>query len=486
MTSHDNRAQVEIGADTNPHPDAIELAEDTFRILILGDFGCHTASRPPLAERRIQRVDRDGIDAAIMHIAPALRFSIDPDSQPEVIGFRELDDFHPDQLLTNARTLARLRELRTSVESQGVPPVRQDSAAAPGQLPSLDTGSLLDRILEGEPPLMGKPPEPSPSRGDDLSDFIRRAVRPHVAREVDPQQRALVERVDDVLAATLRVLLHHPGFQALEALWRAVDLFVRRCDTGGSTAIGLFDLTQAELSAAATDAGGRRALMDTIARDGEGSAWTLVIAAFRFGAADVALLAEVAAMGEEMSAPWLTAADPRLAGTASFAGNGDMDDWEPSPMAGWDELRHARSARFLCLALPSFLVRLPYGTENPIDSMSFEELESGVAAHESFLWGNPAFLCGLVASTPVERGQPAPSQGTISRLPLHLATIDGAAEALPCAEVLLTQRAVGHLLGRGLTPLVSQRDGDAVRIPRLQSIAEPAAPLLIQPAARSA
>jgi len=51
---------------------------------------------------------------------------------------------------------------------------------------------------------------------------------------------------------------------------------------------------------------------------------------------------------------------------------------------------------------------------------------------------------------------------------------------------VLTERAVAHLLGRGLTPLVSQRDGDAVRIPRLQSIAEPAAPLPIQPASRPA
>jgi len=186
-----------------------------------------------------------------------------------------------------------------------------------------------------------------------------------------------------------------------------------------------------------------------------------------------------------MGAPWMAAADPRMAGAATFADNGDADEWDQSSVPGWDELRHGRNAHYLCLALPRFLIRLPYGSENPVESMSFEEIGGDASSHDSFLWGNPALLCGLVASTPVERGRPAPSEGTIGGLPLHLATIDGNAEALPCAEALLSQRTVMHLLGRGLTPLVSQRDGDAVRISRLQSIADPPALLPIRPTTHS-
>ncbi|HZI40831.1 MAG TPA: hypothetical protein VFD67_03990, partial [Gemmatimonadaceae bacterium] len=54
---------------------------------------------------------------------------------------------------------------------------------------------------------------------------------------------------------------------------------------------------------------------------------------------------------------------------------------------------------------------------------------------------------------------------------------DGETVATPCAEVLLTERAAERLLDRGLSPLLSVRDSDAVILPRLQSIAEPLARL---------
>jgi type VI secretion system protein ImpC len=473
MRTNDDRARVEIGADTNPRSAPTEREERPFRVLVLGDFSARTAARPPLEARIIERVDRDGMDAVIARIAPTLRLSIDPDGDAERIEFTELDDFHPDQLLSRVPTLARLRALRATVESE--PVSSTGSRAGADAAHAVEGGSLLDRILEGEPPLASAGDAPLPSSRDDLSDFIRRAVRPHVSREVDPNQRALVEQVDAVLAATLRVLLHHPEFQALESLWRGVDFFMRRC-VADDFSIGLLDIGRAELF----DADSRHALNDRLMRSVDGEPWTLVIAAFSFGPGDVALLGSLAAMAGKTGVPWLAAAESTLGGAETFASNGDVDDWDTSPLPAWDALRREPGARYLGLALPRFLLRSPYGTDNPVDAITFEELESGAPAHESFLWGHPAFPCALVASTPVERGRPAPSEGTIDGFPVHIMRGNGGAEGLPCAEVLISQRAVMHLLARGLTPLVSLRDGDVVRVPRLQSIAEPSTALPIR------
>lgn len=483
MTPHDDRAQVEIGADTNADADAIALPDTAVRVLIFGDFAGRSANRPALEQRVIQRVDRDGIDAAIAAIAPQLRLSIDSDAPAEVIDFRELDDFHPDRLLTRVPALVRLRQLRTSVESRPLPSAVPEPPQTGDAGQVLGTGSLLDRILDGQSPVSGATPDERPPARDDLSDFIDRAVRPHVARGVDPRQRALVEQVDDVLAATLRVLLHHPEFQAVEALWRGVDFFLRRCDTDAT--IGVFDLARPELVAAMTEPRAGRVLRDSALRGDASHAWTLVIAAYEFAPADMELLAGIAAFAAGMHTPWLAAAQSRLAGAATFADNGDMDDWDLSPQPEWDALRRAAEAPFLGLTMPRFLLRLPYGADHPIESMSFEEFPPGAVAHERFLWGNSAFPSALVALAPVERGRPAPTQGTIDGLPLHTAIIDGVVEALPCAEVVLAQRSVLHLLGRGLTPLASEREGDAIRIPRLQSIADPPTPLPVSPAERS-
>lgn len=481
MTLHHPRASIEIGADTHARRDAREAADSTFRVLILGDFGGTGAQRQPLAERVVHRIDRDGLDSAIAAIAPTLAVTLDEEATPEAIVFRELDDFHPDRLLVSVPALARLRELRATIESRPdavrtEPPTGSSSAAA-------DNRSLLDRILEAEPgETPTTPPPPTATAGDDLSAFVRRAVRPHVAREVDPQQRALVAQVDGVLAATLRVLLHDPAFQALESLWRSTEAFLRRCDAGESTVIGLLDLTRVELAAFSTETPESVAIATGVAAGAEGGHWSLVIAAYDFGPSDIALLAAMASRADAMRTPWLAAANSRLVGALTFADNGDADDWDQSSPPGWDDLRAVPAARYLGLALPRFLVRLPYGPENPVDSMSFDELSPGTPRHESFLWGNGAFLCALVAATPVERGAAVPSHGTIAGLPLHLDSSTGATEALPCAETLLSQRAAMHVLGRGLTPLVGERNGDAIRIPRLQSIAHPPIALPIHPA----
>jgi type VI secretion system protein ImpC len=46
-------------------------------------------------------------------------------------------------------------------------------------------------------------------------------------------------------------------------------------------------------------------------------------------------------------------------------------------------------------------------------------------------------------------------------------------DALPCAEAVLPERAMEWVLERGIMPLLSLKGGDAVRLGRFQSIADP-------------
>jgi hypothetical protein len=65
----------------------------------------------------------------------------------------------------------------------------------------------------------------------------------------------------------------------------------------------------------------------------------------------------------------------------------------------------------------------------------------------------------------------------IGGLPYHLRRESGAAVPVPCAEILLTERAAERLMERGLMPLASLKDADAVRLVRFQSFAAPLAAL---------
>jgi type VI secretion system protein ImpC len=65
----------------------------------------------------------------------------------------------------------------------------------------------------------------------------------------------------------------------------------------------------------------------------------------------------------------------------------------------------------------------------------------------------------------------------VDDLPLHLYRHYGSTAAKPCAEALLSDRSAALLLDSGLMPLLSQKDGAAVRVARFQSVAEPIAAL---------
>ncbi len=128
------------------------------------------------------------------------------------------------------------------------------------------------------------------------------------------------------------------------------------------------------------------------------------------------------------------------------------------------------------LALPRFLLRLPYGKKtDPIESFDFEEMPEA-PSHEDYLWGNPAFACAaLLAQSFSEYGwemRPG-AHAQIDGLPLHVYQRDGESELKPCAEALLTEDAAAHILENGLMPLVSLKERDSVRLVRFQSIAKP-------------
>ena len=54
----------------------------------------------------------------------------------------------------------------------------------------------------------------------------------------------------------MRRILHHPDLQALEALWRSVDLLTRELETSSQLQIVLYDITAEEIAAdlSSTDA----------------------------------------------------------------------------------------------------------------------------------------------------------------------------------------------------------------------------------------
>jgi type VI secretion system protein ImpC len=126
------------------------------------------------------------------------------------------------------------------------------------------------------------------------------------------------------------------------------------------------------------------------------------------------------------------------------------------------------------------LLRLPYGKDTePIDQFDFDEL-SDCTDHEEYLWGNPAIVCVCLLAEAFGRSG-WPLTGVLGQelmgLPMHVYKSNGETHVTPCAETILTERAMQKLIEKGLMPLLSIKGRDAVRMARFQSIAKPNTPL---------
>jgi type VI secretion system protein ImpC len=137
-------------------------------------------------------------------------------------------------------------------------------------------------------------------------------------------------------------------------------------------------------------------------------------------------------------------------------------------------------AAYLGLAVPRLLLRLPYGKEgSTTDVFAFEEMPPG-SPHDNYLWGNPAPACAALLGQSFSQSEWNLHPGqltTLDGLPVHVHEEDGERQMKPCAEVLLSNRALERLLDAGLMTFISERDRDAIRLARFQSIASPAAAL---------
>jgi type VI secretion system ImpC/EvpB family protein/type VI secretion system ImpB/VipA family protein len=460
------------------------------RLLLLGDFGGDAQAAEPIAHRQIARIDIDTVDEMIARRVPSI--SLAPDLGGERLEFRRFDDFHPDTLLGRVPAFARLLDLRTRLQSPGTfasavaelgaeAPVSTTPDPRPGE-PAGETGaSTLERLL-GHKPDARSVVSPTPA-ADSVDSLIRRAVAPYVVAAQDPQVPQLVSAVDAALGDTMRAVLHAAAFQQVEATWRGLHWLVSSLELGDDLELHVLHLTRDELSAGV---GPGSAVYRRLVHDEAGTAgglqWAALIGHYRFEATavDVSVLESLGELARALDAPFVAECGASLLGSAGLPEQPDPRGWMPLESAfeeRWRALRGSPAAARLGLALPRFLLRLPYGRRSdPIERFGFEELPA-TPDHECFLWGNAALACALVIAR-VLQGDDGADPGQLAGLPAYVTGDGDESHVQPCAELWLNERALGAILDRGIMPLVSVKDTDVVRLVRLQSIADPPTALI--------
>ena len=446
-----DRATVNLDVDPLSQPKHATIArDDPFRILVLGDFSGRANRKLPLENPKPIDVDPDNFEQVMEALHIELQLAAG--STPLTLRFRELDDFDPDRLYQTLPLFQAFRDTRRRLEDPqtfraAAARLRPDPSPAPKS-----GGSLLDQIADET-----SEPQTTPLRKptSEWDEVIRRALAGHTIPSRDPRQDELIAQVDAAAASELRAILHHPDFQSLESAWRSLFLMFRRIETSVDLKIYLVDLSQAEL------ADNPDILRRVLAGE---TPWSLIAALYTFSPnrADCETLGRIAKIAAEARAPFLAAMHPRLLGCESIASTPDPDDWDrplaPDDAEAWQGLRHSPEAPWLGLAMPRFLLRLPYGKDTvPIESFDFEESPD----HEGYLWANPSVACACLLGEAATWNAPTRIDG----MPVD--------PDKPQAEIWMTDRLAARIMDQGIMPLASIKCSDAIQLVRFHSIADP-------------
>jgi type VI secretion system protein ImpC len=511
---------------TMEQPEVRPASDLPFRVLLIGDWSGRrnrglSASSEELKEWRPLLVDRDNLDQLMARLGVKLHIPLTDDgSQSLTITFDQLDDFHPDRLfdrleifdslrrtrakLSNPKTFAQAAaEMREWSEPQRVDESTSSStvttpADEPSVTSSADGENLLDQILAGGPKTSSaKPSQPTEQISPEIAELAKAAVKPYLSPDIEDDQDQLIDTVDARITGNMRAILHHSDFQAIESAWRGLDFLVMRLDTGTDLKLYLLDISLDELKSdlASHEDFRTSALYKLVVEQTVGTAggipWAVIAGNFIFdvgaesGAQAISnakLIETISMIAEESGAPFVAGTTSYLLGCESLAKTPDPDDWRmsvaPEAEKAWNEVTSIASAGYVGLALPRFLVRLPFGKDTePTEQFDFEEFGTGddpSTRHWSYLWANPGFAIAylLAAGFSKNNWDLRPSDALeIEGLPLHVYENDGDSEIKPCAEVLLTMRAAQKIIDTGLMPLLSMKDSDTIRLGMFQSIA---------------
>ncbi|HTS48064.1 MAG TPA: type VI secretion system contractile sheath large subunit [Bryobacteraceae bacterium] len=434
------------------------------RIALIGDFSGRANRNRREVPKPIE-IDPENFEDVMQRLGVALDF-------PGVasLRFRELDDFHPDQLHANLPLFDAIREAKKELLnprnfSAAAPEQSAVSEPAPQPQPPATSGSLLEQIAAGSSAPAAAFKRVPTGKEAALDQAIRDIGARHATPAPDPRRQEMLATVESVAAAQMRTLLHHPDFQDLEAAWRSVFFLFQQLETGVDLQIHLVDLSRDELD---------DDLLDGLfaKRELGENPWSLLVGLYTFSPNqhDCSALARLASVARKSGAPFLSAIDTRLFGCQSIQATPDPDDWkQPLPAEdarAWLGLRQSAHAAWVGLVAPRFLLRLPYGkTTAPIESFAFEEMPSP-PVHADYLWGNPAIAGACLLAQSRRAGR----VNRISGIPVH---VHAPGDATPQAEIWMSERLAARIIDQGVMPLASVKHSDAIQLVRFQSIADP-------------
>ncbi len=338
---------------------------------------------------------------------------------------------------------------------------------------------LLDQIIEQG--RMVREESQKEWAKDIISEFVKQIMEGAmvVSKNTEAMINSRIAQLDKLISDQLNEVMHHPEFQKLEGSWRGLSYLVNQSETGERLKIRVLNVSKKDLLKDMEKASEfdqsflfKKIYEEEFGTFG-GSAYGAFLGDYEFSnhPQDLTLLEKISQVAAAAHAPFISAASPHLFNWDSFTELGVPRDlakiFQTVEYAKWKSFRESEDSRYVALALPHILMRLPYGQANvPCESFNYEEDVDGVD-HSKYLWGNAAYALGARLTdafakfhwTAAIRG--VEGGGLVQGLPVHTFRTDEGDIALKCpTEIAITDRREKEFADLGFVPLVHCKGTD--------------------------
>jgi type VI secretion system protein ImpC len=306
---------------------------------------------------------------------------------------------------------------------------------------------------------------------------------------------AIIAALDKKLSEQVNLILHHPEFQQLEGAWRGLHYLVNNTEVDEMLKIRVMDISKKDLHRTVRRYKGvgwdqspifKKVYEEEYGQFG-GQPYGCVVGDYHFDhtAPDVELLGEMAKISAAAHVPFIAGASPSVMQMDSWQELANPRDltkiFDNTEYAAWKSLRESEDSRYIGLAMPRFLARLPYGAKtNPVDEFDFEE-ETGNGDHSKYAWANSAYAMAVNINRSFKyygwctsiRG--VESGGAVENLPAHTFPTDDGGVDLKCpTEIAISDRREAELAKNGFMPLIHRKHSDFAAFIGAQSLQKPA------------
>jgi len=315
-----------------------------------------------------------------------------------------------------------------------------------------------------------------------------------VSGEVITSIEAMIAEIDLKLSQQINAILHHADFQKLESAWRGLHHLINNTETDEMLKIKVFNIPKTELGRTLKRYKGTawdqspifKKIYEEEYDQFGGHPFGCIVGDYYFDHSppDVELLGEMSKVAAAAHAPFIAAASPSLMQMGSWqelANPRDLTKIFTTPeYAGWRSLRESEDARYLGLAMPRFLARLPYGAKtNPVPEFNFEEETAG-GEHSRYTWANAAYAMAVNINRSFKlygwcsRIRGVESGGIVEGLPTHTFPTDEGGVAMKCpTEIAISDRREAELAKNGFMPLLHRKNSDVAAFIGAQSVQKP-------------